>query len=202
MGGQRRPIRPGTREETPDGVSGRAAVPGAAGGGTGSIVLGDGRTPGARRQPGEARPRPESLGLVLLGLVGAIGLTLAIAVAFPAWNDLRQPADPTANPTNVVAIAEGTGTTATDPGPVAPRSPVPTRVRPTSTTPARTTGTGEDPDDTDAEARETPVEDEPTRTPVAAADATLRPAPPVYALDGRASRRRSRMVRPTGRKSR
>ncbi|HEV2526917.1 MAG TPA: polysaccharide deacetylase family protein [Thermomicrobiales bacterium] len=125
---------------------------------------------------GEPRTRPESLGLVLLGLVAAIGLTLAIAVAFPAWNDLRQPDDPTANPTNGVAIADGTGAAATVPGPVAPRSPVPTRVRPTATT---AVGIGEDEED-----EETPAEEEPTRTPVAAPDATLRPAPPAFALDG------------------
>ncbi len=135
---------------------------------------GPGRTPVIGRKPGEPRSRPESLGVVLLGLVGAIGLTLALAIAVPAWNGLREPVDPTANPTNAVAITDGTTTTTGPAGTVAPRSPVPTRVRPTATTEAVVEDEDEDPD----------VADEPTRTPVAAADATLRPAPPAFAEDG------------------
>lgn len=121
--------------------------------------------------PGVTGSRQDAIGLALIGLVGALTLFLAAAIALPAWADINAPATATPPvPTLRVAGVAGAGS---DPVATPERTPpavaATTRPRPTAT---------EAPD----EEAEPSAEDTPTPTPEI--DATLRPAPPIVPDDG------------------
>lgn len=121
--------------------------------------------------PGVTGSRQDAIGLALIGLVGALTLFLAAAIALPAWADINAPATATPPvPTLQVAGVAGAGS---DPVATPERTPpavaATTRPRPTAT---------EAPD----EEAEPSAEDTPTPTPEI--DATLRPAPPIVPDDG------------------
>ena len=124
------------------------------------------------RPRGTTRNRQDTIALALIGLVGALTLVLAAAIALPAWADINATATATAPvPTLQVAGVAGSGSEpVATPAQTPPATEAAPRPRATATDAA-----GEDAEEPTAE---------PTRTPTPEIDATLRPAPPVVPDDG------------------
>ncbi len=125
---------------------------------------------GNNHASGKPRGRKDVIGLALVGLVIALSLVIAAAVALPAWADIN------ADPGPGMTAAQGETQVAGQPG-TGPTTPPPVRTRPATAAsePPQSTVTGTPADEPTAG---------PTLTPTPEIDATLRPAPPNLPDDG------------------